>query len=473
MKRARPAPIEASRDPLARRALPRRPRPWMSPAATTAGGVPSASAPHRSAPAGMMASSASRPPTSAATRGLARATPARWQREGVVVLFGAALLPLAGAFGLWDPWETHTWGRPQILSPTTGSPLWWAQGLFMRQKPILVFWMAALGMGAGSPHRGQLRRPGPGAQEWFIHCRSRASPSRARRPLPPSQPWELGRPFRRDGARDFSHCSSFAHRAMTDMPSRQFVLAMSASVCSRSPPTRGETRGRTRSPSAGANLASLWHLGGRPGSPRRATAEMPTSSRARWCSGATAGADLARCPRRAVQRVSTSSSFETYFIGSAGSSSPSLAASVPARPAGAPGSVVPFMPRCSRASWAAAPFLPPSLRERKDAGAPQLRALISGARSARWAGPAGLPYPARWRCSTSSRRAAGASSCASASGSGGDGVPRRRDALVRRHHGRLGGEFLQRFFVATSSTARRSASTATPAPARLLPGQGG
>ena len=75
-------------------------------------------------------------------------------RLGVLVLLGALFLPNLGAFGLWDPWETH-YGevtRNMVESYDWISP-WWGyrtkigpkgkQGNYFYSKPIMIFWSEA------------------------------------------------------------------------------------------------------------------------------------------------------------------------------------------------------------------------------------------------------------------------------------------------------------------------------------------
>ena len=61
----------------------------------------------------------------------------------------AMYLPWLGATGLWDPWETH-YGEVarEILARDDWISLWWAQEDWFWSKPILIFWMEALSMGA-------------------------------------------------------------------------------------------------------------------------------------------------------------------------------------------------------------------------------------------------------------------------------------------------------------------------------------
>ncbi|HHH28717.1 MAG TPA: hypothetical protein ENK57_10290, partial [Polyangiaceae bacterium] len=67
----------------------------------------------------------------------------------VVVIGTGLLLPFLGAYGLWDPWETH-YGEVarEMLARDDWISLWWAQEDFFMSKPILIFWMEALSMGA-------------------------------------------------------------------------------------------------------------------------------------------------------------------------------------------------------------------------------------------------------------------------------------------------------------------------------------
>ncbi|MBL8683003.1 MAG: glycosyltransferase family 39 protein [Myxococcales bacterium] len=95
-----------------------------------------------------------------------------YQREGawLVGFAGLLYLPMAGAYGLWDPWETH-YGEVarEILARDDWITLWWGQEGWFMSKPILVFWLGALGMGFGSTFGLPFWRDmGPGGHEWFI-----------------------------------------------------------------------------------------------------------------------------------------------------------------------------------------------------------------------------------------------------------------------------------------------------------------
>ena len=67
----------------------------------------------------------------------------------VMLIIAALYVPLLGATGLWDPWETH-YGEVarEILARNDWISLWWAQDKWFWSKPVLLFWMEALSMGA-------------------------------------------------------------------------------------------------------------------------------------------------------------------------------------------------------------------------------------------------------------------------------------------------------------------------------------
>jgi 4-amino-4-deoxy-L-arabinose transferase-like glycosyltransferase len=67
----------------------------------------------------------------------------------VMLLVAAIYVPLFGVTGLWDPWETH-YGEVarEILARNDWISLWWAQDKWFWSKPVLLFWMEALSMGA-------------------------------------------------------------------------------------------------------------------------------------------------------------------------------------------------------------------------------------------------------------------------------------------------------------------------------------
>ncbi|MBN1655947.1 MAG: glycosyltransferase family 39 protein [Deltaproteobacteria bacterium] len=73
----------------------------------------------------------------------------------VLVVVSFIYLPMLGAYGLWDPWETH-YGEVsrEILSRDDWISLWWAQDGWFWSKPIFIFWSEALTWHAtGIPYR--------------------------------------------------------------------------------------------------------------------------------------------------------------------------------------------------------------------------------------------------------------------------------------------------------------------------------
>ncbi len=66
----------------------------------------------------------------------------------VVVLLALAVLyvPMAGSYGLWDPWETH-YGEVSrsMLQRNDPISMFWQDGWFW-SKPVLTFWLQAFGM---------------------------------------------------------------------------------------------------------------------------------------------------------------------------------------------------------------------------------------------------------------------------------------------------------------------------------------
>lgn len=82
----------------------------------------------------------------------------RWGDRAVVMGIAALILiPLLGAFGLWDPWETH-YGEVarQITERNDWISTWWGshwedaqgqtEGSYFYSKPILLMWMMAVGL---------------------------------------------------------------------------------------------------------------------------------------------------------------------------------------------------------------------------------------------------------------------------------------------------------------------------------------
>ncbi len=82
---------------------------------------------------------------------LAILAPAAMRRPSLLVFVvgSGIVLPMLGAYGLWDPWETH-YGEVarEMLSRDDWISLWWAHEEWFFSKPIFIFWIEALSMGA-------------------------------------------------------------------------------------------------------------------------------------------------------------------------------------------------------------------------------------------------------------------------------------------------------------------------------------
>ncbi|MEM7434924.1 MAG: glycosyltransferase family 39 protein [Myxococcota bacterium] len=76
--------------------------------------------------------------------------PAALRRPGLAMILAVAALyvPLAGTYGLMDPWESH-YGEVsrEILARNDWISLWWAQDKWFWSKPALLFWSEAWSMG--------------------------------------------------------------------------------------------------------------------------------------------------------------------------------------------------------------------------------------------------------------------------------------------------------------------------------------
>ena len=93
-------------------------------------------------------------------------TPDRRLGIALFLFLSALYIPFAGNYGLWDPWETHySEVARQMLMRHDYVSLWWPgspqdhDGFW--SKPVLTFWLMALGMAAaglerGSPAVGQM-----------------------------------------------------------------------------------------------------------------------------------------------------------------------------------------------------------------------------------------------------------------------------------------------------------------------------
>ena len=281
-----------------------------------------------------------------------------YMHEGTwVVLFAAALyIPLAGAYGLWDPWETHySEVAREILSRDDWITTWWGQEGWFMSKPVLIFWMSALGMGVGTLF-GLNPYPdgGPQFQEWCIRLPISFLAIAALYGLYRAVASAWGR---RAGMlvamvlATMPHWFFLAHQAMTDMPFvAPLVLAVAMLMLAV---TAGDRITRPRKLTLG-NVSlrfSLWHhvvgLTSMLALPqivylvtRPMVVACPPDSRMAQCE------EMLRMNRIGTMQIPV----ETYYYGSAFNSSPDgLASSVP----GSPGwerlaNVVPFFPSAAQ-----------------------------------------------------------------------------------------------------------------------------
>jgi len=384
-----------------------------------------------------------------------------WLREGaLVVIFGALLyLPLAGAFGLWDPWETHySEVAREILSRDDWITLWWAQEGWFMSKPILVFWMAALGMGAGSLFTGSnFVDQAPGAQEWFIRVPIAGLAIAALYGLYRAVASAWGK---RAGMlvamvlATMPHWFFLAHQAMTDMPFvAPLVLAMSALMLAITAPPEAIAESYTVTVFGVKLRVSLWHLA--VGLVLLVALPQITYLLTRPLSlGCPDDADVAQCSMvaRSNTVLNVQLPFETYFLGSAGNSSvEGLAQSVPGSPRWERlGSVLPFFPSMLQGVvWLLVllGLFPTFARERRTQALHFVLFYFWCAISTMGKGPAGLAIPGavallhyvtsgRWRELLRIRVGVGITVFFVV------GMP-----WYVAITGRLGGEFLQRFVV--------------------------
>lgn len=158
-----------------------------------------------------------------------------YKREGAwIVGFCFALyLPMAGAFGLWDPWETH-YGEVarEILARDDWITLWWGQEGWFMSKPILIFWMDALGMSIGSTFgMGFWADSGPAFQEWCIRVPIALFATGAVYATYKCVAMAWGRRAGSLSAMVLAtvpHFAMLSHQAMTDMP---FVAPLIIAMC--------------------------------------------------------------------------------------------------------------------------------------------------------------------------------------------------------------------------------------------------
>ncbi len=276
-----------------------------------------------------------------------------WRREGVwVLLFGAVLyLPFAGAYGLWDPWETHySEVSREILSRDDWITTWWGQEGWFMSKPILIFWMGALGMGLGTLFGLKIGPDGgPQWQEWCIRVPISLLAIAAMYALYRAIASAWGR---RAGLLvamvlgTMPHWYFIAHQAMTDMPFvGPLVIAMSMLMLAVTAGDRVVSARRWTVAGRPLRL-SLWHgaIGGTLMMIVPQVMYLLTRPMVVACPD---DARMAQCQDMLRQNRIGSFQFpvETYYYGSAGNSADTLANSVPGSPAWERlANVVPFFP---------------------------------------------------------------------------------------------------------------------------------
>ncbi|MEW5848550.1 MAG: glycosyltransferase family 39 protein [Myxococcota bacterium] len=91
---------------------------------------------------------------------LARVPPERLAFTFVVTLAASMLLPYLGAVGLYDPWETHyaEVSREMVARDDYVHPHWKEHYFF--SKPVLLFWLSAVGFKLLDVVTGQISGPG-------------------------------------------------------------------------------------------------------------------------------------------------------------------------------------------------------------------------------------------------------------------------------------------------------------------------
>ncbi len=265
-----------------------------------------------------------------------------WRREGVIVVLvtGALYLPMAGAFGLWDPWETHySEVAREILARDDWITTWWAQEGWFMSKPVLIFWMSALGMSLGAPFGVRVAADaGPNLQEWFIRLPICA--------LAMGALWALYRAVSRAWGPRAGMLAALVlatmpqwffltHQAMTDMP---FVasLTLALSMFTLAVVSDPSELSKARAIRIGRFTlrVSLWHL--TVGAVLLLVLPQVTYLLTRTVAlGCAADANAQQCARmlRANRVGPIQFPIETFYIGSAGNSGVGGAPSVPGSPA--------------------------------------------------------------------------------------------------------------------------------------------
>jgi 4-amino-4-deoxy-L-arabinose transferase-like glycosyltransferase len=169
----------------------------------------------------------------------ATATPERRICLALLGLMIMVYIPLAGNYGMWDPWETH-YGEVarQMLERNDFISLWWPGSPQDRMefwsKPILTFWLMALSMKLGGIEWANARASEI-ADSWRVEWASRL-PFVALGILGVWATWEIVRRLagRRAGAfaavilATSSQWAIISRQAMTDMA---FVTPMTIALC--------------------------------------------------------------------------------------------------------------------------------------------------------------------------------------------------------------------------------------------------
>jgi 4-amino-4-deoxy-L-arabinose transferase-like glycosyltransferase len=167
------------------------------------------------------------------------ATPERRICMALLMLCAMIYIPLAGNYGMWDPWETH-YGEVarQMLERNDFVSQWWPGSPQDRQefwsKPVLTFWLMAMSMKLGGLEWGHTPPPSEIADSWRVEWASRL-PFVLLGVLAVWAIWELVRQLagRRAGALAAVVLATSAQwllitrQAMTDMP---FVTPMTLAL---------------------------------------------------------------------------------------------------------------------------------------------------------------------------------------------------------------------------------------------------
>jgi 4-amino-4-deoxy-L-arabinose transferase-like glycosyltransferase len=105
-------------------------------------------------------------------------TPERRLCCALLMLSGIVYIPLAGNYGMWDPWETH-YGEVarQMLERNDFVSLWWPGSPQDRMefwsKPVLTFWLMAISMKLAGIEWSHPAPPAEMVQTWRVEWASR------------------------------------------------------------------------------------------------------------------------------------------------------------------------------------------------------------------------------------------------------------------------------------------------------------